>query len=116
MLLFDMQYIFHIHDEYVFLLEGSSRLDREIFLRSPMEQRAFVRSLEIIGEATKHLSNEIKQEYPSIPWREVAGTRDKLIHNYMEVDYDLVWKITTSNIPQLYATILEIISNDQLNT
>jgi len=63
--------------------------------------RTFVRSLEIIGEAVKHLPAEFREKYPEIPWKDIAGIRDKLIHEYFGVDYLIVWKTIRERIPEL---------------
>ena len=74
--------------------------------RSDLEQNellalALVRLLEIIGEATKHLSEAFRASHPEIPWRLMAGTRDRLIHGYFDVDLDIVWSIVTEDLPPL---------------
>jgi len=66
---------------------------------------ALVRLLEILGEAAKSVSAECRQEYPSIPWSQIAGTRDRLIHGYFDVDLDIVWKIVSVDIPSLVAQL-----------
>ncbi len=70
---------------------------------------AVVRALEIIGEATKRLPMEVRQEYPSIPWREMAGMRDRIIHGYDTVDLHIVWETVTQRIPALRPEIERII-------
>lgn len=70
---------------------------------------AVVRALEIIGEATKRLPMEVRQEYPSIPWREMAGMRDRIIHGYDTVDLHIVWETVTQRIPALKSEIERII-------
>jgi uncharacterized protein with HEPN domain len=62
-------------------------------------KRAFVRSIEIIGEAVKQLPDEFRSEHSAIDWRAIAGTRDNLIHDYFGIDYDIVWDIVTNEIP-----------------
>lgn len=64
--------------------------------------------LEIIGEASKKISPDIKQTYYNIPWKEIAGMRDKLIHDYIGVDVDVVWKTIKKDIPALEKLIREI--------
>ena len=62
---------------------------------------ALIRLLEIIGEAAESISSETRQEYPGIPWREIGGTRDRLIHGYFDVDWNILWQILTADLPPL---------------
>ena len=78
------------------------------FSNDSKTQDAIIRNIEIIGEATKHLSDIIKLRYDHIPWKEIAGTRDRLIHGYFGVNIDIVWEIATTDIPKLKAQIEEI--------
>jgi len=71
-------------------------------------QDGVIRQLEIIGEATKRLSKEFKDRYPEIPWKDIAGMRDKLIHGYFGVDLDAVWDTAKKDIPGLRGKIEEI--------
>lgn len=71
------------------------------FLNDATLKRAFVRSLEIIGEASKKLPEDVKVTQPDIEWRKVTGMRDRLIHNYFGVDYTIVWDVATSKLPDL---------------
>jgi len=68
-------------------------------------QDATMRQLEIIGEATKRLSDDIRIQYPDIPWRRIAGMRDVLIHDYMGVDLEAVWEVTQQNLDDLDVNI-----------
>jgi uncharacterized protein with HEPN domain len=70
--------------------------------------RASIRSLEIIGEATKKLTDEFKNHHPSIEWKKIAGTRDKLIHDYYGIDYDIVWDIISSKIKELNQYLIDL--------
>lgn len=81
----------HILDELDYLARAASGLDRDRFLASDDLRRAFVRSLEVVGEATKRLPSEVRTTAPSVDWRALAGMRDRLIHGYFAVDYELVW-------------------------
>lgn len=72
-------------------------------------QDAVVRRLEIIGEAVKHLPSEIKDRNPDIPWRQIAGTRDVLIHDYFEVDIDLTWAVVQTSLSSLKARVAAIL-------
>ncbi len=62
---------------------------------------SLVRLLEILGEAAKSVSNQCREANPSIPWRQIAGARDRLIHGYFDVDLDIVWKIISADLPVL---------------
>lgn len=62
---------------------------------------ALIRILEVLGEAAKSVSDQCRQKYSEIPWRQISGTRDRLIHGYFDVDLDIVWKIISSDLPSL---------------
>ena len=72
---------------------------------------AVIRQLEIIGEATKHISTKLRVLNPEIPWRRIAGLRDILIHDYMGVDLEAVWHITQKDIPELQKHIQAILED-----
>ena len=79
-------------------LSGMSYND---FLTDPKTQDAVIRNIEIIGEASKKLSGELRGQYSNIPWKMIAGTRDRLIHGYFGVNIDIVWEIAALNVPDL---------------
>ena len=89
----------------------TEKTDYEEFLRDPMIQDAVVRNLEIIGEAVKNLSSSLKEKYPRIAWKEMAGIRDRLIHHYFGVNYDIVWAIIKKELPGTAENIDRIIIN-----
>jgi len=72
-------------------------------------QDATFRRLEIIGEAARNISRIERDQYPQIPWQEIIGTRDKLIHGYSQIDYDLVWEIIKRDLPDLKEKISAIV-------
>jgi uncharacterized protein with HEPN domain len=73
----------------------------ESFVADSKTQDAVIRNLEILGEAAKNLSNELRAKYPSVPWRSMAGARDRLIHHYFGTNLDIVWQIATVELPQV---------------
>jgi uncharacterized protein with HEPN domain len=84
-------YLLHIRDATQRIVEYT-RGGREAFLASPMTQDAVVRNLEIIGEAVKNLSESLRTGHAEIPWKRIAGMRDKVIHEYFGVNLQLVWE------------------------
>ncbi len=76
-------------------------------------RRAFARSLEIIGEATKKISAEFKQKYPDVNWKGMAGMREVLIHGYMGINYNIMWDVAANHIPPLLDKIKEIIKSEE---
>ncbi len=103
----------HILDAIKLLREYLKDKSYEDFKNNRMLQDAVIREIEIIGEATKNLSEEFRNKYPDIPWRQIAGMRDKLIHGYFGVDLDAVWDTATKDIPQLKIKIQEIIKREE---
>ena len=83
------------------ILLYSRDLGYDDFITDMKTQDAIVRNIEILGEAVKLLSEETKMRYPNISWKDIAGTRDKLIHDYFGVNIDVVWSIVKNDIPQL---------------
>ncbi|HRI29667.1 MAG TPA: DUF86 domain-containing protein [Chitinophagales bacterium] len=91
------------------ITEDSSKDD---LLADETLKRAIVRSLEIIGEATKKISADFKVRWSAISWRKMAGMRDKLVHDYMGVNYSIVWDVVKNIIPMLKKQIEEIIEKE----
>ncbi len=113
MSLSSLEYLRHILDETIYLKRQTSRLSKEQFLQDDTMQRAFVRSIEIIGEATKQVPEDIRKKYPHIQWRAMAGMRDRLIHGYFGVDYEIVWDVALNKVPSLQQDIEEILRNEE---
>jgi uncharacterized protein with HEPN domain len=91
-------------------LEGISE---DEFYKNVEKQDAVLRRLEIIGEAVKHLPDEIREDHPDIPWRQIAGMRDILIHEYFGITLEMVWVVATEDILDLKAKAEEIIESNK---
>jgi uncharacterized protein with HEPN domain len=107
-----IEYLRHIADECQFILSIASAIAQENFLADETKKRALVRSLEIIGEASKQIPADFKQKWDMVNWRNMAGMRDKLIHDYMGVNYIIVWDVVLNKIPELAIQISEIIAEE----
>ncbi len=107
-----INYCRHILVEAEYLLTASAGLPRERFLSDETLKRAFVRSLEIVGEAVKQVPEDFRHRYPQVEWRKMAGTRDRLIHDYLGVDYELVWDIVANKIPALKEAMEQIVRSE----
>jgi uncharacterized protein with HEPN domain len=105
----DFVYLQHILDAIIKIEEYVS-VGYETFMSESHWQDAVIRQLEIIGEATKQLSDDVRIKYPEIPWKRISGLRDILIHNYMGVDLSAVWEITQKNLSDLKQQVQKILS------
>jgi uncharacterized protein with HEPN domain len=91
----------HMRDAAARAIEISRPLDRGSLAPDGLETLALTRLVEVIGEAARRVSEPVRQEHPAIPWRQIAGTRDRLIHGYDQVDLDILWTIVHEQLPLL---------------
>jgi uncharacterized protein with HEPN domain len=84
-------------------------VNEEAFQASRLLQDAVVRNLQIIGEAVKNVTEETKQKHPHIDWRNIARTRDRLVHHYFRVDLQIVWDIATNELSPLKTAVTELL-------
>jgi len=90
---------------------GRSRSDLD---KNEMLALALVRLLEVLGEAAKAVSEELRRSHPEISWKQLAGTRDRLIHGYFDVDLDIVWQIVTADLPALLSALEKILAREEV--
>lgn len=102
----------HMCDEAEYLLVASRSLSKEQFLRDETLRRAFVRSIEIIGEAAKGVPPIYRDRHPGVSWQSMAGMRDRLIHGYFAVDFEIVWDVVENKIPALFEQLQQILSDE----
>jgi uncharacterized protein with HEPN domain len=109
-----IEYLRHILDECKFILSVTGNaFSKDDLLNDETLKRALVRSLEIIGEATKKIPADFKIKWGSINWKNMAGMRDRLIHDYIGINYSIVWDVVKNKIPELSEQIAEVIINEQ---
>jgi len=106
----NLELLRHISDEVDFILQSTNNKTKSEVINDAILSRAVIRSLEIIGEAAKKLDDEFKVTHSHIEWKKIAGTRDKLIHEYFGVDYDIVWNIIETKLPELKDYVDEILN------
>lgn len=105
----NLELLHHMQDEIIFVLKSTAGKEKDEVINDPILCRAVVRSLEIIGEAATKVSDEFKAAYPYIEWKKMGGTRNRLIHDYFGVDYDIVWNIITTKLPDLQEHLVDIL-------
>ena len=103
----NLELVRHIFDECEFIITHTQGKTENQVLDDKVLLKALERSIEIIGEATKKLTDQFKNQHSSIEWKKIAGTRDKLIHDYYGIDYDIVWDILTTKIKELHLYLLD---------
>lgn len=100
--LFRVRHMLEAAQEALAFAEGKNRADLD---SDRMLSRAIVECLRVAGEAAWQVSSETRQEYPAIPWREVIGMRNQLVHEYFKIDYDVVWQTLKKALPSLVETL-----------
>lgn len=105
----DTIYLEHIENSLKRIISYTSDFSREMFLEDLQLQDACIRQIEILGEATKRISDSFKERHPDIPWKDMAGMRDKVIHDYIDVDLNIVYQTVAVDIPILLPKIEEIL-------
>ena len=100
----DRTYLLHVHDAIAQIMAYTASGESE-FRRNRQVQDAVIRNFEIIGEAVKHVSSDLRSRHPETPWKQIAGMRDEMIHEYFGVDLTIVWDTVQNDLPKLKQTI-----------
>lgn len=107
----DLVYLRHILVSIGKIEEYVGRGGKDLFDKDTAIQDAIIKQTEIIGEASRKISEKLRKDHPDLPWRGMVGMRDKLVHDYMGVDLGAVWKTATTDIPNLKNLVEKILVN-----
>ena len=105
----NLVYLKHIWDAVLNIEKFTKGFDYKKFSTNKLVQNGVIRELEIIGEATKRLSADFKRSYKDVPWKDIAGMRDKLIHDYFGTDIRVVWQTVKQDLPELKKEIKDLL-------
>ena len=105
-------YLEHMADAIKDIESFTKGLTKSQFLKNKLRQSAVIRQLEIIGEASKNLPENFRENYSEVEWKKIAGTRDKIIHHYFGVDLNTVWDIVKKDLPDLKRKIKAILKTE----
>ncbi|MBC8448545.1 MAG: DUF86 domain-containing protein [Chloroflexi bacterium] len=109
----DRDFLSDIQEAVCRIKAYTAAMTYEAFLADIRTQDAVIRNLEVIGEASKSLSAGLRARYAEVPWKGMAGVRDRLIHHYFGVNLDIVWQIAAGELPEVALQIQEILQNEQ---
>ena len=108
----DAVYIGHILDTARKIADRAQGISRSDFDEDDDLQDALAHRVQVIGEAASRLSVEIRERSPQIPWNRVIGMRHRIVHAYMDIDYDILWEVATKSVPELIEMIESLVGSD----
>ena len=108
----ERDYLYDIWEAMDRILSYTGGLDYDQFMKDTKTQDAVLRNLQVMGEATRRLSRQLREAYTHIPWREIAGMRDKVVHEYFGINYDIVWTVVSRDIPNVFPHIAAILEQE----
>lgn len=109
----DKVFLKHILDEINFLIQNTDHISFDEFKDDELLKRASTRSIEVIGEAVKNISPEFRKKHKDIEWKKIAGMRDKIIHFYFGVNWDVVWDVVKNKVPKLKEQVEKMLSESE---
>ncbi len=105
----DFEFLSDVKEAIKRIEEYIEKFDYDTFLKDRKTQDAVVRNLEIIGEAAKNITSDFKKKHTDIEWKKIAGLRDKIIHYYFGVNWDIVWDVAKNKLPELLGKVKDIL-------
>ena len=109
----DLVYLGHIIDAINGIKEYTNGMKKEGFLKDRKTQDAVIREITIIGEATAFISDLFKEKHSNIPWTEMKGTRNRIVHGYFSIDLNIVWQLIIRDLPELEIKLKELAKEDK---
>ena len=108
----DLSYLLDIYQYGQEVIDFVQGMDQSSFATDLKTQRAVICCITIMGEATKQLSSDFRAQNPQIPWKQIAGIRDKCVHDYRQVDVVILWQITQNSIPELLQSLVPLLPTE----